>query len=237
MRDFIRKHNLSYGLRGKEGILLNPKSSPATIKEVKDFIAQHGRENVIAELKLIRKEEIAQKQTEYQALIAKIAEEDKPYLDEFNQKLEQLRQQIPNNQIEVKTVIDGSDYEGLPNLRHEVDGIIVNKNEVYKIGYVTASRPRRGLIAEAYVFSMDKNRYIALKQEKEQQQQVEKDLLIRKEQEMKVKFDQAKETGQPVFIKSWTAMCNDPKEECNTDIISQYAMPDGTTKTKRDHTW
>jgi hypothetical protein len=51
------------------------------------------------------------------------------------------------------------------------------------------------------------------------------------------KIQQARETGKPVELESWTEDCNDPREECSTDICRRLAMPDGTTKTTRTHTY
>mgnify|MGYP001140162236 CR=1 FL=1 len=51
------------------------------------------------------------------------------------------------------------------------------------------------------------------------------------------KLEEAKRTGKPVEIRSWTAECNDPHEQCSLDIITEYAMPDGTIRTDREHTW
>ena len=47
----------------------------------------------------------------------------------------------------------------------------------------------------------------------------------------------AKETGQPQVLKSWMADCNDPREECSTDIVTHLIMPDGTEQITRQHTW
>ena len=55
--------------------------------------------------------------------------------------------------------------------------------------------------------------------------------------EKQAKFDEAKTTGKPVELKRYTTECNDPREECNMDIVTVYAMPDGSTKTVRRHTW
>jgi len=58
------------------------------------------------------------------------------------------------------------------------------------------------------------------------------------EQEKRVeKFTLARGFGKPVKIESWTADCNDPREQCSTDIVTIYAMPDGTRKQTREHTW
>lgn len=50
-------------------------------------------------------------------------------------------------------------------------------------------------------------------------------------------LEKAKETGERQLISKWTEPCNDPKEECSTDICYYWAMPDGTTEETRHHTW
>lgn len=50
-------------------------------------------------------------------------------------------------------------------------------------------------------------------------------------------FAEAKETGKPVVLRKTSAPCNDPHEECSLDMVTVYAMPDGSTKTERHHTW
>lgn len=58
-----------------------------------------------------------------------------------------------------------------------------------------------------------------------------------KEAARQAKFDEARTTGKPVMLKQYTTDCNDHREECSTDIITVWAMPDGSTKEKRTHTW
>ena len=58
-----------------------------------------------------------------------------------------------------------------------------------------------------------------------------------KEAERAAKFNEAKETGKPVVLRRWSEECNDPNEECDIDNLTEYAMPDGTTKVERHHTW
>lgn len=57
------------------------------------------------------------------------------------------------------------------------------------------------------------------------------------ETERQAKFAEARETGKPVFLEKWSEPCSDPREECSLDIVAQYAMPDGGTETRRQHTW
>lgn len=54
---------------------------------------------------------------------------------------------------------------------------------------------------------------------------------------LQAKFDHAARTGRPVVINQYTDDCNDPREECSMDNVTVYAMPDGSTKTSRSHTW
>lgn len=57
------------------------------------------------------------------------------------------------------------------------------------------------------------------------------------DQKRKAKFERARETGRPVLLAQWTEPCSDPREECSLDIVQQYAMPDGSVKVERNHTW
>jgi len=47
----------------------------------------------------------------------------------------------------------------------------------------------------------------------------------------------AASTGEKQLLRSYMADCNDPKEECSTDFVSVYVMPDGSTSCSRQHTW
>lgn len=54
--------------------------------------------------------------------------------------------------------------------------------------------------------------------------------------ERTAKVQAAKDTGQPVEIERWSEPCDGSQDECDLDIISRVAMPDGTVKTHRSHT-
>jgi len=57
------------------------------------------------------------------------------------------------------------------------------------------------------------------------------------ENKEKAIFETAKQTGEKQVIESYSVECSDSNEECDLDIITVYAMPDGTKKTVRNHTW
>jgi hypothetical protein len=50
-------------------------------------------------------------------------------------------------------------------------------------------------------------------------------------------FTKAKETGERQLLEKYMDDCNDPEEECSTDAVTVWAMPDGSRKTNRQHTW
>jgi len=47
----------------------------------------------------------------------------------------------------------------------------------------------------------------------------------------------AKQSGERVAIRSYSVPCRDQHEECDIDIATVWAMPDGTTTTTYQHTW
>ena len=62
-------------------------------------------------------------------------------------------------------------------------------------------------------------------------------VIAEKEAKEKAIFDEAKTTGKPVVLASYTDDCNDPREECSCDQVVVYANPDGSKTTKRWHTY
>lgn len=50
-------------------------------------------------------------------------------------------------------------------------------------------------------------------------------------------FETAKKTGTKQFLSSWSEECNEPEESCDIDNVYLYAMPDGSMKEERNHTW
>ena len=50
-------------------------------------------------------------------------------------------------------------------------------------------------------------------------------------------FEKAKQTGEKQLLNKWPEPCNDPKEECDVDIVYVWIMPDGSKTKSRHHTW
>ena len=60
---------------------------------------------------------------------------------------------------------------------------------------------------------------------------------IAKEERINEAKEEARATGKNVEIDRYTVDCNDPKEECSTDIITVYVTPEGKIETTRTHTY
>lgn len=58
-----------------------------------------------------------------------------------------------------------------------------------------------------------------------------------KEAEIAAKFAEARETGSKILIRKRMDDCHSKDESCSMDMVYEYAMPDGTTKTEREHCW
>jgi len=60
--------------------------------------------------------------------------------------------------------------------------------------------------------------------------ETEKENKKKQEEEIRINnlFKLAKQTGKKQLIKDWIEPCCDKNEECNLDICSLWAMPDGT---------
>jgi hypothetical protein len=50
-------------------------------------------------------------------------------------------------------------------------------------------------------------------------------------------FEEAKAKGMPVKLYSYSIECQDQNEDCDLDIVTVYAMPDGKIKEEVSHTW
>jgi len=128
------------------------------------------------------------------------------------------------------------DTEFRPDLK-EIEQIIEkNKRSVLdKLSEKsTQSERETGLYAPAGWFEISNdemmkiyNSIIEQKEEKEENDNKERQLIMEK----------AVQTGKKQVLSITHDECNDPDESCDIDEIVEYAMPDGTTKVVRHHTW
>ncbi len=50
------------------------------------------------------------------------------------------------------------------------------------------------------------------------------------------KMKESKQTGEKVAIRRWQEDCNNARMDCDLDNMTEFALPDGTTKNERRHT-
>jgi hypothetical protein len=56
-----------------------------------------------------------------------------------------------------------------------------------------------------------------------------------KDAERADKFAEARQSGRPVELRRWSEDCCERDFDCSLDIVTEYALPDGTTKRERVH--
>ena len=236
IQEAIKKYSITLAEKdGKEVLKLQMPKSQKVVTEI-----TAAKEEIIVELKH-QQEERKIAQIEREAKWAKQREEqdaiDKPLLEAMHKKADELRATIPSDHIEVITDQTG-DLDGDPILKYTADGIEINWQDVNHIGWASAIRPGAlGSFASIKICSISKEKLeqiktakINSKNQKEKEEQIETDRIT-------AIFAKAKETGEKQYITHYTADCNDPHEECSTDIITEWAMPDGTKTITRQHTW
>jgi len=249
MRKAIEKWGMELATKqnGEIGIRVNKAKTAKQIEIVKKVIDKFGKENVINELKVIKSKkkvaaDIRWKASEPQRLAAQAQREvekaaDQVLVDEMNAKAQELRNQIPAGHLEVTATIVG-DFDGYPQIEYTVENVKINWQDVNVIGWASAVRPgAMGSFAKVCIASISAERLEEIKVKAVQKAAEVASIVVAKEAEISAKFAEAKATGKPVLVHKWSEDCNDPSEECNVDYLCEYAMPDGTYKTERYHTW
>jgi len=162
---------------------------------------------------------------------------DAPLLAAMHAKADELRAQIPADHVEVIAEQTG-DLDGTPTMQYTANGEIVSWYDVTVIGWASAIRPGAlGSFASIQVCSISKDKLEQIKTDKIAAENKKADEKKAESDRIDTIFATAKETGKKQYIKHYMADCNDPREECSLDVVTIYAMPDGTTKTERQHTW
>ena len=236
IQEAIKKYQISLAVQdGQEGLKLAPPKSAKIMDEIKA-----AKPEIIAELKRQQEE----RKIDNAAREAKWAEQraaqdaiDTPLLTAMYGRANELRAQIPADHVEAIATKTG-DMDGDPIMEYTADGVVVSWQDVNHIGWASAIRPgAMGSFASLHICSISKAKLEQIKADKVAAE-TKKDADKKAESDrIATIFATAKETGKPVQLERYMTDCNDPREECSTDIVVVYAMPDGTTKTERQHTW
>lgn len=236
-REAIEKFNLH--IAEKDGVkgfqVLAKKVSEKQIEMLKTM-----KPEIMAEFEVIQKENLEKREREIQEYID-------THSASFRRVLIVIRDEYMNLHMQISNVIPSEDRVVVPSfgadtihLKHltpHMEKIMEQEGEMcgWGMAYEVDAEDESIIIAEQEPAAREnsiKKIEAATKAAEEKRIGEEK-----KAEKERVAFEKARSTGKPVELFSWAEDCNDPKEECSTDIVTVYAMPDGTKKTKRIHTW
>ena len=222
-------------VRGRKGVKFKE-----TYKRKPALVAYENRPSLaklVEEYEAIQAEKRREREARWAAQRAEEEAKKKPLLDAMYAEAKELRERIPADHVEVKAEQIG-DFDGWPQMRYTVDGFEIDREHVNVVGWASAIWPGAlAPFASICIASISREKLEELKAEKEAEEKRKTESEKKKQAEIAAKFDEAQKTGEPVLLRKWTEDCNDPKEECSVDIVYEYAMPDGTTKVERHHTW
>lgn len=183
----------------------------------------------------------------------KVKEKAEALLKEYREKmLEKARKQL-TDETEIELIMDTSHSFVLVNDIKYADELDEFKKGVKLIKETMKSDDVEKVLGRqhdeidvgdysiTYVYNMTygefKKLFKAAEQKKAEFERRKQEREAQKQKEIDEKFKQARETGEKVELERWSAGCNDPSADCDLDIIVKYAMPDGSTKTERYHTY
>lgn len=183
----------------------------------------------------------------------KVKEKAETLLKEYREKmLEEARKQL-TDETEIKLIMDTSynfilvdDIKYADELDEFKEGADLIK-ETMKTDDVEKVLSRKhdevdiGDYSITYTYNMTYGEFRKLfktaEQKKAEIEQRKQEREKQKQKEIDEKFKQARETGEKVELERWSTECDDPSADCDIDIVIKYAMPDGSTKTERYHTY
>jgi hypothetical protein len=159
-------------------------------------------------------------------------------LAEAEADLEDMLTEIPEEAVRVR-VLTSNDHANVVGVEYEVDGerVDLDAEDVTIIGWASAQHVNAGssFWREAAAYTTRE----ALKRVREEAE-AEKQKAERAEQarraERRAAFAEASDTGERVRLEKTTVRCDGSARECDLDLVTRYALPDGTTETERSHT-
>lgn len=149
-----------------------------------------------------------------------------------NAKVEEAKNLDDNHVIEVRIGVDSTvtGFETNDFFKNSLYTIRKNGVDIEKELNREADRVTRGEYETIETFKMTMKEFKELLKAAEEKQE-------KRESKVNEKFEEAKKTNTKVEISRTSEVCSDDNEDCDVDIIVTYAMPDGSKKTERYHTW
>jgi len=180
-------------------------------KKQRMFMEEH-KEEIIEELKRIREEEEAKGANKEQAK-------------------KQLKERFENGEIKAKVRIRNEENYSYYTIDSDMADILYGTGLVK---YTSNGIEVPEVVVNALGMEFSYQQVKDYLEKRKARKEALKKKLKEKEQEA---FEEAKRTGHEILIDQMYVPCDGSVEECNLDILIKYAMPDGTTKIVRRHTF
>jgi hypothetical protein len=235
----IKKYMLSIVTKdGKEGLIPSKKPSSSDIEKIKKYRLEII-DTIKAKKKAIAEAEENRKKQE--------AERKNKLIESGVAKLALVFSGSYQSDVEIWYVMDATDKESYQDwcreqMRDYVKLVytVGNHNNIAK--EIHKNRKSDGMLrSEGVCYYLTDEEAKAIKaedtKEKDAKKALEEEIVKNDGKRVEEIFTKARETGEKQILSSTMCECNDKSEECSTDIVTVYAMPDGTTKTNRQHTW
>ncbi len=246
----IKKFKIELATKnGQEGLAVFGKPSAAEVTEIKSL-----KEEIVAELKRRKAEREAQIEVARAEAEARLEQKKREYLAtaDLRRCLVCRQDEFLNVTWSVETLAYSAEQDRYFRAEHGLSNYIKLEHVTAMIEEISQRGDSKFYGLECVAWEITDEEEAALlaeqmpakeKAEKEAAEAAEKKAAEEAAQKAaadaarQAKFDEARETGKPVLLQRWSEPCNDPREECSMDIVRQYAMPDGSVKTERNHTW
>jgi hypothetical protein len=234
---------------GKEGLAVRGKPSAAEVAELKEL-----KSEIMAELKRRKAERAAEIEAVRAKAAARLEQKKQEYLAtaDLRRCLVCRQDEMLNVTWSIATLSYNAEQDCYFSAEYGLANYVALEHVTAMIEEISQRGDSKfyGLECVAWEITPDEEKALLAEQapakekaEKEAAEAAEKKAAEEAAQKAaadaarQAKFERARETGRPVLLAQWTEPCNDPREECSLDIVQQYAMPDGSVKTERNHTW
>lgn len=214
------------------------------VKGTNDFIIKTkeiGEKIIVRELSRKRKTIIFFKPHKIAGVMVKeieITDEQLKVIEEIEKEFKQkaidrdtkLKEDLINGVTTIKVSYrSGQALSGYITFRHEAD-LLKSLGVAKEIGgwRTTVDKELIEALGEEFTYQQAADYAKPVVEERKKDKE-------KKEAKIKAKTEESKRTGEKVAIRRWQENCNNSRKECDLDNMTEYVLPNGTTKIERRH--
>ena len=235
IREMIKKFKLTKTERNGEAAIRIGTTRKPTAKQIQ--MLKDNKAEILAELEIIAAERAAERKAKEEEYLAKA---------DTRRCLVVWQDEYMNTTYSIVTLAYNEERDryfemmyGNPKhigLAHDTETMQAIRNQDCKqyglggVAWEITEEQESQIVAEQELAKEEAEATAKVEAEKKAETQAAK------EAEREAKFTRAKIIGKPVELMKETQDCDGSVCECSTDIVTWYAMPDGSTQVKRIHT-